>query len=192
MQALPALLAGGGAAAAGGAAATTAGAIGLTQAGTALGALGGVVSTIGAVQQQRFQQQVALNNAQIAEQNAAREVQRASMEAQEADVRARGELGQLIADAGASGLNLNSGSSFLRRRSLEQLAAKDRGFIVAEGEARAQAQKQIAQDERAGAAQSGRAAILEGIGGGLDIGTTLISGASKVNRIRARAIRGAA
>lgn len=175
-----------GAAAAGTVASVTA----LTQLGTALkvgGAAFGLVSTLAS---SNYNAQVAANNVQIAESNAERSVQRAAVEAQEQDVQARGELGAMLASAGASGLNLGSGSALLRRKSAEELAAKDRGFIAFEGQSKAAQFKQQATDIRDEAALAKQQSFFSTIGQGINIGTSLVSGATKVNEITARGIRG--
>lgn len=178
------LIAGGTAAGATGTAVATAAS--LTKASTLLSAIGGATTLVAGQQQARFAQAMALRNAQIAEDNAKQAKERAAAEAQEADVAARGELGALLSEAGASGLNLNQGSVAGRRRSLEQLAAKDRGFIVAGGEAEAFRERQRAEDYRAEGRQARSAGSFRAVGDVLGIGSTLISGAARVNRLRAR------
>ena len=147
-----------------------------------------VVGTMGAIQQSNYQSQVALNNQAIAEENARRVIFESQIEAQETDIEARGELGQLLAQQGASGLSLGSGSFALRRKGLEELAAKDRGFIRSQGEVRATRHRQQASDfagESAMAKASGRGAL---VSGAFDIGTSLVSGASRVNVAKARSL----
>ena len=146
------------------------------------------LSTVGGIQQSKFQSQVALNNAAIAEDNARRSVFEAQVEAQETDFAARDELGQLLSQQGASGLSLGSGSFALRRKGLEELAAKDRGFIRTQGEVQATRFRQQASDQRSASAQAKAAGRNALISGAFDIGTSLVSGATRVNTKKARSI----
>lgn len=155
---------------------------------TALSVGSAVVGTIGAINQANFQSQVANNNAAIAEDNARRAVFESQVEAQETDFAARDELGQLLAQQGASGLSLGSGSFALRRKGQEELAAKDRGFIRNQGEVQATRFRQQANDQRAEAAQAKAAGRNALISGAFEVGTSLVSGATRVNARKARSL----
>ena len=155
---------------------------------TALSVGSAVVGTIGAVQQSNYQSQVATNNAAIAEDNAQRSIFESQVDAQEQDFGASAELGQLLAQQSGSGLSLGSGSFAARRAGQEQLAAKDRGFIRNQGEVQATRFRQQGADftaESAMAKAAGRNAL---ISGAFDIGTSMVSGAARVNAAKARSI----
>lgn len=181
--ALPAILA-----AAGGVGTAATVATGATALGTVLSVGSAAIGAVGAFQQSRFNSQVALNNAQIAEDNAQRAIFESQIQAQESDVAARGELGFILAQAGASGLSADEGSIATRRRSQQQLAAKDRGLIRNQGDVEAARSRQQAADFRSQAKQERRAGNFELIGGSIDIGTSLVSGAAQINRRKAQKI----
>lgn len=156
--------------------------------GTALSVGSAVVGAVGTFAQNKFNSQVAANNAQIADRNAERAIFESQVEAQESDIAARGELGFILAQAGASGLDASTGSIATRRKSLQQLAAKDRGLIRSQGDVSAAGSRQQAADFRTSGSQSRRAGAFGLIGGTIDIGTSLVSGAAQVNRRKARRI----
>lgn len=154
--------------------------------GTALAVAGTVYSTMASYQQGMYQSKVAANNAQVAEENAKRARQEAAVKAQEQDFNAQAEMGALLANLGASGLNLGTGSAALRRKSQQELAARDRGYTIYEGDTAAAAYQQQAQDFRTEAAGNRMAARNSLVSGIFDIGGSLISGASKVNMTKAK------
>ena len=174
----------------GAAAGTVAGATALTKLATAAKVGGGIVSTIGSIASANFNADIAEQNQKLAEENAERIRQQAAVHAQEQDVAARGEIGAIIASAGASGLNLGTGSKLLQRRSAEELAAKDRGFTIFRGEMDAHTEEKRAADFATQSSLASQQGVFAGVGGLLDVGTSLVSGASRVNRIRATTIRG--
>jgi hypothetical protein len=121
-----------------------------------------------------YQSRVAKANAAIAQQNAAKAVQTAHQQAQIGDQEAAQDIGAMMAQAGASGLSLGVGSSALRRRSAEELAARDRGFTVYAGEMEAAGYKQEAANYRS----EGRNAL----GGGmLDAFSSVLSSPSLIS-----------
>lgn len=185
MQLFPALLGGG--AAAGAAAGSS---VALTQAATTMQIIGQIVGITAGIAGAVSASNAAKANAAIAEDNAKRATQEAAAKAQEQDVKARGELGAFLAESGASGLSLGSGSTLLRRQSLTELAAKDRGYITYEGAREATNFKQTAADYRAEARSARNAGFFNAVGGALEIGSTLISGASEVNRLKKTSVVG--
>lgn len=148
------------------------------------------ISTYGAMSASAAQQQQSLNNAAIAEQNASQAMFEANVGAQEQDFAARQELGDLIAASGASGLNLGSGSTFLQRKSKEELAAKDRARIVHSGEIEKINLQNQADDFAAEASAASRSSFFDLLGGGIDIGSSLVSGATGVTKKKTTTITG--
>ena len=130
-----------------------------------------------------YQAQVAKRNSEIALQNAARATASAAASAQMQDQEALVEMGALAAAGGASGLSLGVGSSALRRRSLQELAARDRGLTIYQGETEAAAYRQQA----AGYESDAGAAVFGGIMGaaGSALGAfdapSMVAGASSVS-----------
>lgn len=156
--------------------------------GTALSVASGVVGLIGAQQMSGFQAKVAERNAQLADENAKRALHDAAVQAQNRDLDSTVEMGDLLANLGASGLAIGTGSAALRRKSQAELARRDRGYIIQEGEMAAHNYRQQAQDfrtEASGAKAEGKWNMLSGA---LDLGSTLITGASKVNQAKAKRV----
>ena len=119
--------------------ATAAGPMALISAG-----LGAVTSIMAG----NFQAKVANNNATIAEQNATRVRQEAATQAQMQDIEASQEIGALLAQSSSSGLDVGVGSGALRRKSAGELAARDRGFTIYQGQVAGDAFKQEAANFR--------------------------------------------
>lgn len=156
----------------------------------ALPIISAVVTAASTVMGAMYQGQVAKNNAIIAENNAGRAIQEASVAAQEGDQAAAADIGQMISQAGASGLTLNTGSQGLKRKSASELAARDRGYTVYKGATEAAGYRQQAEDFRSEASAAKSSAIFGLIGGGLDIGTSLVNRKTTVNNNTARRITG--
>lgn len=104
--------------------------------------ISGVTAFVGA----NYQAQVASQNAQAMEKAASDAAQKNSADAQDQDQRANLEMGQVLADASASGLDVNSGSTMLRRTSLQSLADRDRDRITKVGSAEIESNLTAAAD----------------------------------------------
>lgn len=152
---------------------------------------GTAVSGFAAFSQAQYQSRVAANNAAVAEQNAVRARQEAAIHAQDQDLQASMEIGQMLAAQGASGLSLGVGSMGLRRKSAEELAAKDRGYTIYAGETKAAAYGQQAEDFRAESSAASSAGKFGLLGTAIGFGDSLISRATKVNAKTARRIAAA-
>jgi hypothetical protein len=188
MQAIPAAFATifGGTAAASTAAAATATATTLSSITTGLQVVGTVAGMASAMSQASYNSKVAENNAIIADQNAQEAILDSQKEAQQRGLAAQAEMGDLLANQAASGLNLGSGSYALARKSQAELAARDTEIVTADGRRRAENYQQQATDFRSEAAQqkaAGRWSIIEG---GLGIASSAVSGATRVNKIKAK------
>lgn len=149
---------------------------------TILSVGGTAVSTYGAVQASNAQAQQDMNNAAIAEENRKSAIFESNVAAQEKDFEARAELGALLAGAGASGLNMGSGSKALQRKSATELAAKDRGRIINQGEVEAAQYEQQRDDYLASAESRKTTTWFTALGGAVDMGTSYIDGATKVDK----------
>lgn len=156
----------------------------------ALPIISAIVGTVSTVSSAMFQAQVAKNNAVVAENNANRSVQEAAVAAQEGDQAANADLGQMLAQAGASGLTLNTGSMGLKYKSASELAARDRGYTIYKGASEAAGYRQQANDFRTEAGGARSSAMFGLVGGALDVGGSLISRKTKVNNDTARKITG--
>jgi hypothetical protein len=142
-----------------------------------------LMGTVASMNAASTEAKIAENNAIIAEDNRKRAIQEGQIKAQQQDFEASQELGELVAKQAASGL---SGTSYaLQRKSMRELAARDRGFTIYESEALATRHAQDAQDYRTSAASSRSAKRNAGIAGILGTGSSLISGAAKYNKYKA-------
>lgn len=176
MQAIPAVLAAVG--------------VSATTAATVATVASAVVGGVAAVSSANYKSQVAQNNATIASNNAERSRNEAAAANQRQDQEAKADIGALLAQGGASGLSLGVGSMGLRRKSAEQLAARDRGYTTYAGETRAAGFEQQASDFKAEASAEKRAGVFNAVGAGIDITSSLISGAPSVNPATASRITG--
>ena len=169
-----------------------------TVASVGIGAIGTVMQMQAAgaqaeaqAKQAQYQAEVARNNALIEEQNAQAATIAAAVEAQDQDRAALAELGALLSDQSASGLDLGSGSFMQIREGQETIAAVDRARLIQAGETEAQQHLQAAADfttqsilsesQADNAREAGRVnqlgSLISGIGGvattisGLDFGS---------------------
>lgn len=172
-----------------GASAATAASTGAIVASTALSVGSTLVSGIAAFQQNRMQAKLAKQQAEIAQENAKRARFRSQVEQQDQDILARAVLGELASSQAASGLDFASGSFASRRKAAQILARKDSLNIRQGGELEAQNFEQQALDARFEAKQAKRAGTFSLLSTAFDTGSSLISGASKINKIKAAGIR---
>ena len=131
-------------------------------------------------EQAQFQAQVAQNNALIEDANREQAIVDAAVSAQDQARGQRQELGQLIADQGASGLDLGSGSFLRVREGLEAIASVDRERIVRQGQNEADAAASRAAAFRTEAAGFRSAAGDARSSGIIGVGASLVSGAATV------------
>lgn len=152
---------------------------------TALSVLGTGLGAMQQMQQASFQAEVASRQATLAEQQAVQTRQRGQIEAQETDFAAMQEMSQREARRAGSGFELGS-TSFNRSRRLEKmLASRDRLRVQDQAEREALTLENQAASSRTEAAGAKRAGKFAAIGGALDIGSSLVSGAAKVNKRKA-------
>lgn len=152
---------------------------GVTGAGAAT-AGAGLVSTVagGILQfaQGRYQSAMMLRMAAQEEENAARIRTAGNKEAQMQDMAAVEEIADTIAQQGASGFSLNSGSFVRRQGRLRELATRDRTRIVEDASAQAQSAQNRAASYRAEASAAKPSLFLSLLNMGLGINKSLISG----------------
>ena len=155
---------------------------------TTLAVASTAVGTYAAVNEANYRSQVARNNAVIAEENRLRTLEETAINAQEQDLAARAEIGALLAQQGASGLSMGVGSMALRRKSAEELAAKDRSRITYEGQTVANQYEQQREDFKEESRMAKSEVNMAMLEGAIGIGSSLIGGATKVNNKKARAL----
>jgi len=157
--------------------------------GTVLGAAGTVYSGIAAMQAANYQAAVAEMNAKIAEDNARRAVFASQVAAQDQDRQTAAALGELLAQQGASGIDVGTGSQLLAQRGTRELGRLDSLRIRQEGDIQRYNFQTDAVNARAQAQLSrmeGRSALIGGILGGA---RSLLGAASGISdRTRARII----
>jgi hypothetical protein len=107
--------------------------IGMMIASTAVSAMGEMQKAKSQKAQLAYQAKVAQNNADIAEDNRMRAIQEANVAATDQDQSASAILGEMMAEGGASGLSLQSGSKASEVASAKKLAKRDRARLVHEG-----------------------------------------------------------
>lgn len=156
--------------------------------GAVVGGVGGVVQATSSASASRFQAKVAQNNAIIAKNNSDRVLQETAINTRDQDTAAAGELGDLLANMGASGFAQGTGSQALRRSTGEILAGRDRTYSAAAGRSQSDAYLQQSQDfktESNGHKSAARNAMLSGF---LDVASSAISGAGRVNQRKAQSL----
>ena len=147
------------------------------------GTVAGLASSIG---QANYTASVASRNAVIAERNAAEAVENSQRENQQRGLAAAVEMGDLLAGQSASGLNLGSGSYALARKSQAALAAQDSQIVAETGARQARNYMEQASGFRSDGQQALGSKKFSVAAAGLQIGTSLVSDAAKVNRKTAK------
>ena len=150
---------------------------------TALGAIGGF-------QQAKYQQAVAERNAQAARQASAQTQIQARIEAQEQDIQTRALIGEQLAIQGASGIDVDSPTSLLVRKSAARLGRQDVLNVIHAGNITARNQLIQAQNFDAEARLAGREAGFSLVSGFLGAASQFGPGGSArslIGRSRPRA-----
>jgi hypothetical protein len=165
---------------------------GISMLGSVLSGVGTLIGAMGQMQMANYQAAVAERNAQIARENAKTQRQVGQIDQQEQDFEAAMVMSEERAKQAGSGFQLNSTAFQRRNTTMRMLARRDALRIRDDAERKAIAFENEAQGEVESAQMSrmaGRNSMLQGV---LGFGTSLISGAASVNRIRANQIsRGA-
>lgn len=154
--------------------------------GSLIGAAGTVLSGFAGLQAGKYQQKVAETNAKVAEDNAKLAVQSGAVKSSDNDAEVRAMIGQQEAMQGASGLNVNSGSSILTRRAARRLGRRDTLTIMNDALLERNNLMLDAANSRASgemAARSGQASLLQGfLGGAGQVAGSLVGGSRSVGR----------
>lgn len=155
----------------------------LSAIGTGLSALGTIQQASAASASANYQATVAQRNALLAEENAKKAVENSRREGQDYGEAARGEIAEMEARLAASGLSLNTGSTFLRARALRQQSLRDQGRIAESGTNRAAAFRQESNDQQVAAAGARAEAKTAKTAGVFSLASTLIGGAKSVKKL---------
>lgn len=165
------------------------GGTGLAAVGAVASGVGAVYSTIANVQAANFQAAVAMSQQEQLELNAAGARTRAGAEAQDQDFANLLAMEEVLAQQGASGFATTSASLADRRQLNRVLATQDRERIVLAGETEARNLQSQANTAGVEAQLASNRATTAAIAGTIDVGSTLITGASNVNKAFARKVR---
>jgi hypothetical protein len=139
------------------------------------------VSGISQYQNSQYQASVATNNANLLAQQAERETFAANQDIADNDSSARAQMGEMIAQMDASGINSNSGSMLLKRAGMSSLATRDRDRLSLKRDVSLENTKRQEASSRAEAKATRRAGKLGLLSTVLGVGTSFLSGASMVN-----------
>jgi len=157
---------------------------------TAISAASAAIGGVSAISQANYQSRVAKNNAVIAANNATQVRQETAVNNMMRDQEARSDIGAMLAQGGASGLSLGVGSMGLRRKSMEELAARDRELSTYAGDTRAAGFDQQSQDFTSEARSARTAGAFNAAGAGINFGSSFISDAPTVNAATSARITG--
>jgi hypothetical protein len=164
--------------AAGGASALSAG-IGLASA---------AVSGIASINENRYKAAVLSQQARTETENATRIRMAGQVQAQQQDQSALEQIGGEIANFGASGFDLTSGSFVGRTNKLRRMASVDRQRIVEDANLQARSSDNAAASALAGAKQAKKSAFLSFLSAGIGAAGSLVDSANLVDRVKASRI----
>lgn len=143
---------------------------------------GTAVSAYGEYQAAKYQSAIVEHNANLMQENMERENFAASQDMMDRDLAARAEMAEVIANMGASGLSADSGSMLLRRRSLSELADRDRQRLGEKKDTQNQNYRDQIGSARVEAKQMRSAAKTNLLMTPIKMATSYLSGASMVNQ----------
>lgn len=149
--------------------------------GTGLSAVGQIQAGQAQAASANYQAQVARVNQQIQEQNAAYERQKGDVEAQQQDMKNKAAMGALEAAQGASGFDMNTGSSLDTRESARKLGRLDTLTVRNNAERRAHEFDIAAMNQGAQANLYTAQGKTSQMAGYLGAATSLIGGVSSVS-----------
>jgi len=130
-----------------------------------------------------YQSKVAQNNADLAENDRQRAIQEGNINAADGDLEASAIIGDMIAEGGASGLDLSTGSKSAAVSSAKRLAARDRARKVQEGAVEGGRFAQQRDGFRNKSSNLLTARANSKSAGRLSVFSSLVSGANKVGGI---------
>ena len=141
------------------------------------------------VQAARYQSALATAGAANAEENARRETLAASKDMMARDQEAGAAIADLQAGMDASGIRSGNGTMLLRRRSVEELAARDRENLAEKRDTNIRNRMQEAAGLRGEASAYKSGAFLSALSGMASIPGSYLSTASMVNDYRRSTLR---
>lgn len=157
--------------------------------GTILSAAGTVVGALGQAAAARQQAKIADMNAQIAFENAQRATAASQDQVLNQDREMAAFVGQQEAQQSASGLNTNSRSSVLTRKSAQRIGRIDSANTIEQGRANARNYFQQQADFKAQASSARSSSRFAMLGGMLGAATSLVGGASPTRSYTANSMR---
>ena len=149
--------------------------------GTGLSAVSAISQGQAQAASANYQAEVARVNQQIQQQNAAYERQKGDVEAQQQDMKNRARLGALAAAQGASGFDMNTGSSLDTRESARKLGRLDTLTVRNNAERRAHDFDIAAMNQGAQANLYSAQARSSNLAGYLGAASSIIGGVSSVS-----------
>jgi hypothetical protein len=139
------------------------------------------VSGLAQMQNSNYQAAVATQNADLLRQQTERETFAANQDIADQDVAARGEIADLVAQMGSSGINANTGSLMFRRAGAEFLVARDRERLGQKRDIALENGKRQEASQRAEAKALKRSGRLALLGTAINAGSSFLSGATMLN-----------
>ena len=146
-----------------------------------IAAAGTTLGVIQQVQAARYQSALATAGAANAEENARRETLAANKDMMARDQEAGAAIAELQAGMDASGIRSGNGTMLLRRRSVEELAARDRENLAEKRDTNIRNRMQEAAGLRSEASAYKSGAFLSALGGLASIPGSYLSTATAVN-----------
>lgn len=146
-------------------------------------AAGTAIQGFGQMQESSYQAAVMKQNAEIADENARRSMAQAAQDAADKDMEARMEIGSVLAQASASGLNMNAGSMLLRRKDMSTFAQQDRSRIIEGGRREAENYFQQSADARGQAKALRAGKKWQFLGTVMSAGSSFLNGRDMVSKI---------
>lgn len=157
---------------------------GLQLAGLAASTVGGVGQALqgsAAAQSAEYNAKIAANNAIIAKQNAASTIEEGQINSANSSEAARAKIGGILANQGASGVDVNSGSSVDVRSSAAQNGELNAINIRASAARQAYGYQSEAVNASAQEKMDKSESSMDELTGGINAGSTLLSGATNPN-----------
>lgn len=148
---------------------------------SALSGLGAIGSSIAGEKSARYNSEIAANNAQIASQNATTSIQEGEANAAAASQASKAKIGGILANQGASGVDVNSGSSLDTRASAADVGELNAINIRSQAARTAYGYETSGVNDKAEQSMDESQAAYAPIQGAIGAGTSLLSGAAAIN-----------
>lgn len=148
---------------------------------SALSGLGSLASGMANEKSAKYNAAIAANNAQIASQNATTSMQEGEANAAAASMASKAKIGGILANQGASGVDVNSGSSVDTRSSAAENGELNAINIRSQAARTAYGYETSGVNDKAEQSMDESQAAYAPIAGAIGAGTSLLSGAASVN-----------